>query len=179
MATRIVKVTGIAEWARVFEEVRDLTGYKATPQAVGNYEKYDGACTMDLILDDTEMAKLAAVGLGDTKKVPKLDPDGRGMRIKFDRKFNTGYDWSGGAPTVTKADGSLWDYATDGPIGNGSTVETTLAFYDVVSQNIVGVRIQAVKVLNHIEYVRPQDDGETPTPTEKPESVPEEEAVLF
>ena len=33
MATRIVKLTGIAEWAKVFEQNRDLTGWKPTLQA--------------------------------------------------------------------------------------------------------------------------------------------------
>ena len=102
MATRIVKVTGIAEWAKVFEQNRDLTGWKPTQEAEGNYEKYGGACTINMILDDVEVAKLAAA---KSPRQPKPDPEGRGMIVKFDRKFNTGYDWSGGAPSVTKPDG--------------------------------------------------------------------------
>lgn len=179
MATRKVKVTAIAEWAKVFEQIRDLTGYKPTPQARGNYEDYDGACTINLILDDDNIAKLQAVGLNSTKKDPKPDPEGRGTNIKFDRKFNTGSDWSGGAPVVTKSDDSPWDYDIDGSIGNGSTVEATLAFYDIPSRGIVGTRLEAVKVLNHVEYIQPQDDGGSPPPTEKPESAPTEEEVLF
>ena len=124
MGTRIVKLTGIAEWAKVFEQNRDLTGWKPTLQAEGSYEKYNGACTIDMILDEDNIANLQAAR---SSKTPKLDPEGRGMRVKFDRKFDTGYDWSSGAPVVKKADGSAWDFETDGIIGNGSTVETTVA----------------------------------------------------
>ena len=179
MATRTVKVTGIAEWAKVFEQNRDLTGWKPTPQAKGNYEDYDGACTINLILDDNELSKLTAVGLGETKKSLKPDPEGRGTIIKFDRKFNTGSDWSGGAPVVTKSDDSPWDYDIDGSIGNGSTVEATLAFYDIPSRGIVGTRLQEVKVLEHVQYIQPQDDGGSPPSTKKPEPAPAEEAALF
>ena len=52
MATRKVQLVGIAEWAKVFATNRDLTGYKPSPAAEGSYEKYNGACTINLILDD-------------------------------------------------------------------------------------------------------------------------------
>ena len=176
MATRIVKVTGIAEWAKVFEQNRDLTGWKPTQEAEGNYEKYDGACTINMILDDVEVAKLAAA---KSPRQPKPDPEGRGMIVKFDRKFNTGYDWSGGAPSVTKSDGSTWDYDSDGSIGNGSTVEATVAIYDIPKYGNVGSRLESLKVLDHVQYIQPQDDGDLPPSTKKPESAPAEEAVLF
>ena len=51
MATRKVILTGISEWAKVFEQNRDKTGYKPTPEAQGTYEASDGACTIDVILD--------------------------------------------------------------------------------------------------------------------------------
>lgn len=176
MATRIVKVTGIAEWAKVFEQNRDLTGWKPTEEAEGNYEKYNGACTINVILDDVEVAKLAAA---KSPRQPKPDPEGRGMIVKFDRKFSTGYDWSGGAPSVTKSDGSTWDYDSDGSIGNGSTVEATVAIYDIPKYGNVGSRLESLKVLDHVQYIQPQDDEGSPPSTKKPESAPTEEAVLF
>jgi len=176
MATRIVKVTGIAEWAKVFEQNRDLTGWKPTQEAEGNYEKYNGACTINMILDDVEVAKLAAA---KSPRQPKPDPEGRGMIVKFDRKFNTGYDWSGGAPSITKSDGSTWDYDSDGSIGNGSTVEATVAIYDIPKYGNVGSRLESLKVLDHVQYIQPQDDGGSPPSTKKPESAPAEEAALF
>ena len=45
MATRKVKLTGIAEWAKVFESNRDMDGFD------GVYRDHDGACTIDVILD--------------------------------------------------------------------------------------------------------------------------------
>ena len=174
MATRIVKVTGIAEWAKVFEQNRDLTGWKPTQEAEGNYEKYDGACTINMILDDVEVAKLAAA---KSPRQPKPDPEGRGMIVKFDRKFNTGYDWSGGVPSVTKSDGSTWDYDSDGSIGNGSTVEVELSVYDTSRPNIVGTRLDKVKVIDHVAYVA-DTAGDEASPPPVVESEKQSE-VLF
>ena len=58
MATRKVILTGISEWAKVFEQNRDKTGYKPTPEAQGTYEASDGACTIDVILDKDNFSKL-------------------------------------------------------------------------------------------------------------------------
>tara|TARA_R100001086_G_scaffold247411_1_gene181595 strand:- start:448 stop:978 length:531 start_codon:yes stop_codon:yes gene_type:complete len=176
MGTRIVKLTGIAEWAKVFEQNRDLTGWKPTLQAEGSYEKYNGACTIDMILDEDNITKLQAAR---SSKTPKLDPEGRGMRVKFDRKFDTGYDWSSGAPVVKKADGSAWDFETDGIIGNGSTVETTVAIYDLPKYGNTGTRLESIKVIDHVEYTQDQDSGSPPPTTKKPDAAPVEEAILF
>jgi len=42
MATRKVKLTGTAEWAKVFPQNRDLLGFD------GAYQDCDGACTIDV-----------------------------------------------------------------------------------------------------------------------------------
>ena len=176
MATRMITLHGIAEWAKVFEQNRDLTGWKPTVQAEGSYEKYSGACTIDMILDDENISKLTAAKCG---KEPKPDLEGRGLRVKFDRKFNSGYDWSSGAPAVTKSDGSFWDYDVDGPIGNGSIVETTVAVYDLPKYGNTGTRLESVKVIDHLPYVNQQvDSGYTPA-TSKPETTLESDAILF
>ena len=52
MATRKVKLTGIAEWARVFESNRDMDGFD------GVYRDHDGACTIDIIMDDANLSTL-------------------------------------------------------------------------------------------------------------------------
>ncbi len=44
----------------MFAQNRDLYGYKPTEKAEGSYEKYNGACTINMILDDAEIAKLQA-----------------------------------------------------------------------------------------------------------------------
>jgi hypothetical protein len=144
MATRKVKLTGIAEWARVFESNRDMDGFD------GVYRDHDGACTIDLIMDDDNLAALKA---SRSMKRGTVDAEGRGTKVKFIRKFNTGKDWDSGAPIVQKSDGSTWDINSDGTIGNGSTVEVELSVYDTSRPNIVGTRLDKVKVLDHVVYV--------------------------
>jgi len=110
MATRKLKLTGIAEWAKVFTENRDMLGFEEA------YVSCDGACTIDLIMDDQNMALLKA---SKSMKRGKPDPEGRGTMVRLVRKYDTGYDWASGPPVVVKADGSEWDFDTDGTIGNG------------------------------------------------------------
>ncbi len=77
MATRKVILVGIAEWAKVFEDNRDMKGFE------GAYEEFDGACTIDMILDKENMDRLIA-----SKSMKKGSPDaeGRGTRVRFVRK---------------------------------------------------------------------------------------------
>jgi hypothetical protein len=90
MATRKVILTGISQWAKVFEQNRDKTGYKPTPQALGSYEATDGACTIDVILDDDNFAKLRS---SKSMKKGVVDSEGRGQKVTFDRKFKTNNDF--------------------------------------------------------------------------------------
>jgi hypothetical protein len=141
MATRKVKLTGIAEWAKVFPQNRDMKGYE------GAYEDYN----------------MEALKASRSIKRGSPDPEGRGTKVKFVRKFDTGRDWDSGAPVVKKSDDSNWDFDIDGPIGNGSTVEVLLSVYDTRMKNIVGTRLDMVKVVDHVEYV-----GNTATETTSP-----------
>ena len=168
MATRKVKLTGIAEWAKVFESNRDMDGFD------GVYRDHDGACTIDLIMDDDNMQLLSA---SRSMKKGTPDPEGRGTKVKFIRKFKTGKDWDSGAPVVQKSDGSNWNISSDGTIGNGSTVEVELSVYDTSRPNIVGTRLDKVKVLNHVEYVR-DTAGESASPPPA-DTTKEQGEVLF
>ena len=70
----------------------------------------------------------------------------------------------------------LWHGCT---IGNGSTVEVILSVYDTKMKSIVGTRLDKVIVINHLEYVSPDDDVQevVPRPTE---SAPlEDSEVMF
>lgn len=124
-----------------------MTGFKKTPTAIGTYEKTNGACCIDLILDDANVAALQAAG---SAKEPKPDLEGRGLRVKIDRKFDTGRDWDSGAPLVTHADGTPWNFDTDGMIGNGSVVEVMASVYDVPNYGTTGTRLDSVTVLTHV-----------------------------
>ena len=170
MATRKLKLTGIAEWAKVFTENRDMLGFEEA------YVSCDGACTIDLIMDEQNMALLKA---SKSMKRGKPDPAGRGTMVRLVRKYDTGYDWASGPPVVVKADGKEWDFDTDGTIGNGSTVEVIVSVYDTKMKSIVCTRLDKVIVINHLEYVSPDDDVQevVPRPTE---SAPlEDSEVMF
>ena len=178
MAARRVMLTGLSEWAKVFADNRDLTGYKPTPDAVGTYEKTDGACTINLIMDEKNYDMLKAT---KSMKVGKDDLEGRGKKVTFHRPYNTGRDWDGGAPLVLKADGTVWDYHVDGNIGNGSLVEIYLSVYDIPKYGNTGTKLEKVKVLDHVEYIQPQDDGDVPPATKAPvkKKATEDAEVLF
>ena len=168
MATRKIKLTGIAEWARVFETNRDMDGFD------GVYRDHDGACTIDIIMDDANLSTLKA---SRSMKKGTPDAEGRGTKVKFIRKFNTGKDWDSGAPIVQKSDGSTWDISSDGTIGNGSTVEVELSVYDTSRPNIVGTRLDKVKVIDHVAYIADTAGDDTSPPPAAQEETQSE--VLF
>ena len=168
MATRKIKLTGIAEWAKVFTQNRDMKGFD------GAYEDCDGACTIDVILDDDNMQTLK-----DSRSIKRGSPDseGRGIKVKFVRKYDTGRDWDSGAPSVVHSDGTNWDLDTDGIIGNGSTVEVFLSVYDKSRPNIVGTRLNKVKVVDHVAYIADTAGDDTSPPPVAQEETQSE--VLF
>ena len=170
MATRKVVLTGIGEWAKVFEDNRDMKGFE------GAWEEFNGACTIDMILDDENMQILR-----NSKSMKKgtPDPEGRGTKVRLIRKFDTGRDWDSGAPVVTKSDGSKWNYEEDGTIGNGSTVQVTLSVYDTSRKGIVGTRLDRIKVINHVEYQPEDEDEVAPPPPPRVVSNNSAKEVLF
>jgi len=170
MATRKVVLTGIGEWAKVFEDNRDMKGFE------GAWEEFNGACTIDMILDDENMQILR-----NSKSMKKgtPDPEGRGTKVRLIRKFETGRDWDSGAPVVTKSDGSKWNYEEDGTIGNGSTVQVTLSVYDTSRKGIVGTRLDRIKVINHVEYQPEDEDEVAPPPPPRVVSDNSAKEVLF
>ena len=151
MATRKIVLTGIAEWAKVFEHNRDHRGFE------GAYEVHDGACTIDMILDEENMSVLSA---SKSMKKGSPDPEGRGTKVRFIRKFDTGRDWDSGVPTVVKSDNTPWDVEVDGLIGNGSEVAVSLSVYDTSRKSIVGTRLDRVKVIKHVQPTTSDDEVE-------------------
>jgi len=148
MAKRGVKLRAVLEWAKVFKENRDLTGYKPNPTIEGSYESTDGACTVNIILDGENVELLKATGFARTFK---NDPEGRGQMVKVDRKFNTGYDFSSGAPSIFNADtNEKWTF-DDGELGNGTIADVYLSVYDT-KYGTIGSRIDRIDVLDHVEH---------------------------
>lgn len=160
--TRKIKLTGLGYWAKVFEDNRDLTGFEDSLKDIG------GQTTIDVDLDADNMAVLRA---SKSMKKGSPSPDNDGLtRVKFTRKWTETY--GGGVPVVVKSDGTVWDYDLDGSIGNGSTVEVVLSVYDTSRKNIVGTRLDKVRVVEHVPYI-PNDDDDAveaaPAPTKKQE----------
>ena len=142
MATRLVKLRGIAYWPKVFESTRDLKGYQNSLAEVG------GQTTIDIDLDDRHMELLKRSG---TMSRGNPSPDNSGLtRVKFKRRWQEQY--GGGEPKVVHADDTPWNLDSDGLIGNGSEVEITISVYDTRNKNIFGTRLDKVKVLTHVPY---------------------------
>lgn len=157
MGTRKVKLVGMGYWAKVFEDNRDKTGFEDALVEIG------GQTTIDMDLDDANMEKLKK-----SKSMKRGTPSSENAamtRVRFTRKWTEQY--GGGEPSVVKADGTKWDYDEDGPIGNGSTVEVTLAVYDTSRKSIVGTRLEKVKVLEHKVYDPDAEDEEEEAPATK------------
>lgn len=158
MATRIVKLTGLAYWSKVFEDNRDLTGYEDALKDIG------GQTCIDMDLDADNLALLRK---SKSMKKGNPSPDNDGLtRVRFTRKWTERF--GGGAPQVTKADNTPWSFEDDGFIGNGSTVQVTLAVYDTSRKNIVGTRLDKVKVLKHNAYSPDEDDTPPVTKAKAP-----------
>lgn len=154
MGTRKVKLVGMGYWAKVFEDNRDKTGFEDALVEIG------GQTTIDMDLDDANMEKLKK-----SKSMKRGTPSSENAamtRVRFTRKWTEQY--GGGEPSVVKADGTKWDYDEDGPIGNGSIVEVTLAVYDTSRKSIVGTRLEKVKVLEHKAYDPDAEDEEEEAP---------------
>lgn len=168
MGTRKVVLTGTGYWMRVFEQNRDLTGFDNALEDIG------GQTIMDIDLTADEFAKLKkAKFMSDGK----LSPEDSGLtRVRLKRKWTEQY--GGGAPEVLKADGTKWDYDVDGAIGNGSTVAVVVSVYDTGRKAIYGSRLEKIKVLEHVPYVK--DDfagvGMTEEPKAKEPSAPKTKA---
>jgi hypothetical protein len=158
MGTRKVKLTGLGYWAKVFEDNRDKTGFEDALVEIG------GQTTIDMDLQEDQFEKLKK---SQSMLRGKPSTDNSGMtRVRFKRKWTEEY--GGGEPVVLKADGTKWDYDEDGAIGNGSTVEVTLAVYDTSRKAIVGTRLEKVKVLEHKPYSPDVDDDEDEEPVKAP-----------
>lgn len=119
MAYQEVTTVGTIEWAKVFEDNRDMKGYD------GEYEKTDGAYVVDQVLSKEEYQKLINAGSQKKPKQKRL-MDGE-IVIKMMRphrvtkRDGTELPQAGGAPEVTDADGN----PISERIGNGTKAEIT------------------------------------------------------
>ena len=143
-------VEGTINWARVFEDNRDMDGYN------GAYQPCDGAYTFDLLVDEDNMKKLQEAG---TAKKFKEVETGK-YKVKMVRKHVGPFDAASGPPKVVWNDGSSYDYDVEGSIGNGSFCEVRGVVYPTKA-GINGTRFDTVVVKDHVVYT-PEDDDEVP-----------------
>lgn len=174
MATRRVKLKGIAYWAKVFEDNRDLTGFEDSLVESGGQTSIDLDLTPDQM---TLLKKSKSMKQGRTSPV-----DDNLVRVKLTRPWTkiinkrdgTGTVDLGGPPVVLKADGTAWDYDVDGVIGNGSEVEVVVSVFDVRG-NRAGTRLEKVKVLVHNKYdPDAEDEDDIPAPQQKDKVAPKD-----
>lgn len=165
MATKTIELTGILEWAKLFESNRDQGEYDV---------ETDGATTVTLLMEDDVFASMKNEGV---RKQGKKDPDGKGVRVTFKRPWadQFGRDWAAGAPQVFTPSGDHWALDKDGLIGNGSVGVVYLDVYDTKMGK--GCRLQGVQVIDHVSFegaggqssgIKPRDytSGSSPAPAE-------------
>lgn len=156
--------TGKAYWARVYE---------------GNHDEYGGKefYKVTIAFDDESWMKFNKSGM--TLKVKPVEEDGEdGVTFKRDVHPKTGkdkkgkaYSLGGGTPRVVDADG---DEFTD-LIGNGSEVEVLVNVYTVSNGPLKGKkghRLEAIKIINHVQYEPSEDDDDDETVEEVTEENP-------
>ena len=158
--TKYTEVTtvGPIEWARIFEDNRDMQGYE------GMYAECEGAYTLTQILDKTQFEKLKKAG-SQKKPIQKRLMDGV-IAIKFERKHlvktsdGTAIEKAGGPPKVVNASGTVWDADVDGLIGNGSIAEVTnllTSFKGKDGTNICRTTLTKIKIVDHLVYTRDEE----------------------
>lgn len=146
MATDRFTFTAPVRWAKVFEQNRDLTGYKPKADKPGTYEDFGGAYTIVASLTDEDVKAYEDLG---GRAEGKADDDG--IWYKFKRRHEDKFDWASGPPKLLKKDGTAWSLDEDGWIGNDSICEITVTIYDTATDRR-GTRLESVKVLDLVRY---------------------------
>lgn len=156
MAFKEVTTKGKIEWAKVFEENREMEGYE------GAYRACDGAYTVVQVLEKGEFDKLKKAG-SLKKPIEKRLMDTNEIAVKFERKHTvkkgdgTVIPQAGGAPKVVGPDGKPWNFAEQGYIGNGSVAEVTSlinTFKGKDDKMISRTSLVKIKVIELIPYIR-------------------------
>lgn len=136
MATTKHKVTGTAQWAKVFDSNKELRDWQGNPHDFG------GLFKIDVILDKENKALYKTSG---TAGKGKFDDDGNFIAT-FKRKEKERFEWAGGAPVVTDKHGAPFIGTM---IPNGSKVEVEFTVY--TTSMTPGTRLESVKVLELAE----------------------------
>ncbi len=143
MATKKYKVTGTAQWAKVFDANAELKDWQGNPHEFGKLYK------IDVILDKENKAIYKTSG---TSGKGKFSDDGEFIAT-FKRKEKAPFEWAGGKPEVVNADGTPFEGTL---IPNGSTVEVDFTVYSTSMSP--GTRLEKVKVITLASMPEREDD---------------------
>ena len=144
MATKKLKLRGFINWAKVFEQNRDMEGYE------GAARETNGQTCFEFHMSADEVSKLQGAG---SIKQPKISSDHDGYyMMRFTRPWHIpGREFASGPAPVLKADGTPWDYDLDGTIGNGSVADVWFDVYDTRTKR-KGTRHTKIQIIEHVPY---------------------------
>ena len=160
MAYKEVVTTGPIEWAKIFEDNRDMVGFD------GAYEECQGAYTVNQILSKEDFEKLKAAK-SQKKPNQKRLMDGE-LVLKFERKhlvtnrYGKEITQAGGAPKVVDQDGQPWDVDIQGTIGNGSVAKVTnliSTFQGRDGKEYARTSLVSVKIFEHVPIPEREDEA--------------------
>jgi hypothetical protein len=156
MGTKTIVIEGTLMWAKVFEQNRDMKGFEDA------FVPFEGAYTLDVVLDKENFEKLAELGAAKASKIKQKEVEKFGeVTLKFTRKHKDRFEWSSGAPRVFKEDGSEWDLEVDGVIPNNSKGRVTVDVY--TTSKATGTRLVAVSVTERAALDEPKPEPEKKT----------------
>lgn len=157
-----VTTTGPIEWARVFEDTRDMEGYE------GAYRDCDGAYTVNQVLSKEEYKKLRDAGSQKKFKEKRFEETEERV-VGFMRKHTVRnrngeiVEKASGAPEVLNSMGEPWDREKDGLIGNGSIAEVTnliSKFKGSDDKVISRTALKSVKIIELVPYEAKEPTGD-------------------
>ena len=151
MATTEYTFKGKCNWAKVFEDNRDMMEWDDTTSSFSAPSSCGGMYSLELEMDPDDYKVLKKSG-SLAAKFSKYDDEGNDL-VRFKRKHEAMgkaglMDWASGPPKIMKEDGSKWDMETDGEIGNGSEVKIKVVVY--TTSYSPGTRLESIKVLKHV-----------------------------
>lgn len=147
MATTMVEIEGIFEWAKVFENNRD---FKYSEETDGEYQ-------ISVVMDKANADKLRDAGC---RRKITTDPEGRGFVVRLTRPHAGKNAWACGQPQVAGPDGTAWDIRENGLIGNGSSGRVLASVFTTTKGT--GTRLEAIQVVDHVQFVSEGGDGDAP-----------------
>lgn len=152
--TKIVKMTGFVEYARVFPQNMDANmefhaktegqyNVNFYPETEADFERFFAAGAPQATMGhDTIKLGNSELGMG------------KFVKLKRPHKHPSGIEDFGGAPLVfdfTNGESTKkWDMDTDGELGNGTKVHVKVSIYGEGPR--ASIRLERIAVVDHVEF---------------------------